>query len=252
MFTCVHVGKRLKQCSTAGSQPSFGVAEAWAGRLDEPPEASGVILLMQMHQLVHQDVIPDVVRHLDQTKIQRDVAAPRAGAPPRSLVADTDACDLQTVACGELVQPRDQFFVCDVTQVVLDQRSHRHPPVERDPPICVTHDGCAIVNRQCHRAAAKHDGRTGAPVPRRMLCGDAGALPFDPAPVLTDERLGLAPRSAARDGDAQRTIGLNAKDVSPRSANPNEVDLRADKRLRCRTLTLWNRPRLVDAAEWEN
>ena len=64
-------------------EPSFRVAEPWAGGLHESPEADRVVWLAQVHQLVNEDVFADFWRHEQETVVERDVAAGRAGTPAR-------------------------------------------------------------------------------------------------------------------------------------------------------------------------
>jgi hypothetical protein len=53
-----------------------------------------------------------------------------------------------------------------------------------------------------------------------------GALPHDPFHVTLREGIGLSTRSAARNRDAEATVGFDAEQVSPGPAMPHEIDRR--------------------------
>ena len=85
--------------------------------------------------------------------------------------------------------------------------------------------------------------RTGSPRSRIVLpCCQAGgasvldanaaALARNPLLVPADELLGFAARPAARNGDAERAVRTNAKDIAPRARHAHELDRRTVERRR--------------------
>ena len=112
-----------EQRAALGPEPAFGGPEAGADALDQTPESHRVIRLAHVHQLVQQYVLADGRRHLDQTEVERDVAAARARPPPRSLVPHGDPADRDPVLCRERVQRRHDLGVRQRAQVALDRRT---------------------------------------------------------------------------------------------------------------------------------
>src|SRR5215208_2506526 len=55
---------RSQQAAAVALEPGLGGTEMRARGLDETPETAGVILLLQVHQLVYQHVLADGGRHL--------------------------------------------------------------------------------------------------------------------------------------------------------------------------------------------
>ena len=74
-------------------QPALGVAVIRTDSFNQPPEARRVILLLQMHQLVEQDVIAYRRRHLQQAVVECNPSRSRAGSPARPLVANAETGD---------------------------------------------------------------------------------------------------------------------------------------------------------------
>ena len=109
-------------------QPTLGVAKSGTDRLDQAPETAGVVLLLDVHQLVEQHVVADVRRHLHEPEIEGDVAVARARSPARALIAYRDGADLEAVLDRELAQARQEDGPGQLAQVVLDRR----PDVARD------------------------------------------------------------------------------------------------------------------------
>jgi len=197
-----------------------------------------------MHQLVHEHVVAYLLGHLHQAKVQRDVAAARARSPARPLIANADAVDMEPVSRGQGMHTRDKLVARNIAQIVLHERSQGRTAVEPDAAIGVTHNAGPLIHRQRHEPPTKHDRGAVRPLGWRMLNVDTAKLAFDPPAVFPYERLGFAARAASRDGHAERAVGLNAKDIASRAADPDEGDLRNTERLRCRlSLKLWNRPR---------
>ena len=129
----------------------------------------------------------------------------------------------------ERPQARNQLAGGDVAQRHLD----RWPKIDgfgRDPHAraCKEHEPAAslLLGRDRGRHAAQGHGLAGVPLDRGMPRRDAHALVLHPATMPDDERLRLAPRAAARDGDAQRAVRPDAEDVLARAAHPDELDVR--------------------------
>src|SRR5438552_8027521 len=91
----------------------------------------------QVHQLVHQDVVPHGRWHQHQPPIQADVAIAAAGAPARTLVANADAGDGKAMDGCELEEACRQLPPSLFTEqpTVLDRRRllDRARPLTRDP-----------------------------------------------------------------------------------------------------------------------
>ena len=83
-----------------------------------PPEARGMVHLAQMHEFVQNKVIPDQWRRLNQLPIQRYRAAPGAGTPSGSLIADDDPPHVQLMRRRKIKNPRREFGDCEFPQVL--------------------------------------------------------------------------------------------------------------------------------------
>ena len=131
-----------------------------AGR-DEPPEAPRVIELAPMHQLVQENILPDIRRYLNQPPIEGDRTARRAGAPARALIPHRYSGDQDPMPSGQ----RQQFRWQRTTGC-------RHQPrLDDDPQVARRHSD---ASDQC--IAAEMSG----PVPDRISSMPAERQPLSP------------------------------------------------------------------------
>ena len=149
-----------------------------------------MILLLYVHQLVKQDIVADVWRHLHEPEIERDVAVAGARPPARALVAHDDRPRQDVVLVGKLTQPRYELRLRQLAKIGFDNRSN-----------------VVAIPRARAPSAVRND--------------DLVAAPLDGKP---NELLGFAARPAARHGHAQRSIGPHAEDITPSSAHTNELN----------------------------
>ena len=211
-----------------------------------------MILLPQMHQLVNEHVIANLLGHLHQAKVQRDLAGARARSPPRTLISDADTTDVESVLSCQIVQSWHKLGACHASKIILHERTQALATVERDAAIGIAHDAGWFVDGQGHEPATKHDRSPVFPLTWCVLNPDATPLSLDPPAILAQECFRLATRPPTRHCDAQRAIWLNAENVAPGARHSDEVDFRKNERLRCRlSLTLWSRPWIWDACEWK-
>ena len=138
-------------------EPSFRVAEPWAGGLHESPEADRVVWLAQVHQLVNEDVLADFWRHEQETVVERDVAAGRARTPARTLIADGHPAHGETVLRGQREQLRPQLPRCLFSQRLLDVRGPTRGQDLRSLPPCPVE----MSIRKPHRLALGSASRDG-------------------------------------------------------------------------------------------
>src|SRR5688572_27555613 len=149
-----------KERASLGAQPALGFAEAGAGRLHEAPESPRMVLLLQVHQLVDEHVVADLVGRLHEPEVERDGARAGARSPSRALVSDADARDGQRMTFRQLVEARDQLASCRRAEAALGGRAtgrflpaQPHPLVsERQPRTAV-----AALHAQRDRRSSERD-----------------------------------------------------------------------------------------------
>ena len=125
------------------TQPSLRVAKIRTHVFDKTPETPRMILFLQVHQLVQNDVVADRRRHLNEPIVQSDSSGLRARSPTRSLVANGKTRDDEAVFSREFIQARANFFPRERAQIDLDtttntvtvSREQRTIGVLNRPPI---------------------------------------------------------------------------------------------------------------------
>ena len=185
-----------------------------------------MILLLDVHQLVKQDIVADVGRHLHEPEIERDVAVAGARPPARALVAHDDRPGQDVVLVGKLTQPRYELRFRQFAKVGFDNRSNVVAiPRARSSP-AVRNDGlvAAPLDGKPNELTSEEQIASILPLAWRVLDLYSISLARDPTVVLPYELLGLAARPAARHSHAQRSIGPHAKDITPSSAHTNELN----------------------------
>src|SRR6266540_5870035 len=180
----------------------------------------------QVHDLVRQNVIPDVRWRLDEPPIQENGPARRAGAPTRSLVPHRNPTHRQSVQCREFENSWRQLFRGQSPQMSLNRRTQ----INR----CVGHfyllyakpyrAALPIHSRlNLHRVAAKKNLGPDEPLlwPLRTR-GQPLQLPLKPFPVALRKTSSLDRRAAARNGHTRRTVRTEPKHVTARTRIANE------------------------------
>src|ERR1700693_5487977 len=74
-------------------EPLLRDLEIRTHRFDLLPESAGVVVFPQVHQLVQDDVFPDMRRCLNQSPVQGDGSTTGTRSPARPLVADRNTAD---------------------------------------------------------------------------------------------------------------------------------------------------------------
>src|SRR5258708_11121567 len=100
---------RLSEQAGMLLEPDFGLGEIRAQPLDLAPEMSRVVHLFEMREFVQDDVVADMARRLNKTPIQGYRAAPRAGAPSRTLVSHGHSPHRESVQGGQFEDARWQL-----------------------------------------------------------------------------------------------------------------------------------------------
>jgi hypothetical protein len=209
-------------------QPALGVAVIRTDSFNQPPEARRVILLLQMHQFVKQDVIAYRRRHLQQPVVERNPPRSRAGAPARPLVANAETGDPQLMLVGQGVQPEAKLLPCRQSQICLDVWTEV-PRVWRNPdgtiPIPRRPSGAIIAHANRDQLAPEHQSGAIGPLGSAMRFTHAGTLASDPVGVFVEKSRRFGPRAAAGDRDPDAAVGAHANDVAPSPPHPHEIDL---------------------------
>lgn len=132
------------------------------------------------------------------------------------------------MSCGKDVKPGDQVALRDLPERELHRRAKVRTAVLRHPDLLFANDqdraARIMLDAETCRLATQEDDRPGMPFGRRVLRRDSTPLSLCPGSMRCDERLRLALRAAARDGDPQRTIRLDADDVLARPALAHELN----------------------------
>ena len=167
------------------AEPASRVFVLGACVSDKAPEVPRVVEPPQVHQLMNQHIIADMVGHQHESPIQADVTRGRTRAPARSLIPNADARDVEAVVPGK-------------AQQALRKLERGLPAQARD--------------------------RLGR-VTRSLCCTFAHALPLalDPGTLFLGEQLGLAAGSPSWNGDAHAAIGAHADDISPGRRMADEI-----------------------------
>jgi hypothetical protein len=105
------------------SDPSFRLSEVGTDSFDFAPEPLAVVHLTQMHEFMDHDVIPNMIRHLNQSPVERDVSTPGTRAPTRSLIANGDPLDRQPVEFCQLQGLRRKLDGSQLAKMALDGRT---------------------------------------------------------------------------------------------------------------------------------
>ena len=185
-----------------------------------------MILLLDVHQLVKQDIVADVWRHLHEPEIERDVAVAGARPPARALVAHDDRPRQDVVLVGKLTQPRYELRLRQLAKIGFDNRSNVVAIPRARAPSAVRNDDlvAAPLDGKPNELTSKEQIASILPLAWRVLDLYSVSLARDPTVVLPYELLGFAARPAARHGHAQRSIGPHAEDITPSSAHTNELN----------------------------
>src|SRR5216684_4317043 len=75
-------------------EPRFRLTVVRPALLDELPELGTVVMLDEVADLVHDDVIEDIVRCEHEPPVEAEPTLARARAPTAALVAHREALDL--------------------------------------------------------------------------------------------------------------------------------------------------------------
>lgn len=127
----------------------------------------------QVHQLVDEHVFADVWWHEEEPPVERDMTVAAAGSPAGPLIADADA------------RQRGPEPVCDRKRAQARGKLGLRP-ASQQPTLL-------------RRGARAQD--------------EPRPLPCDPVQIPLEKRVGVASRSAARNGDADPPVGIHAKQV---------------------------------------
>jgi hypothetical protein len=128
---------------------------------------------------------------------------------------------------GKGVQARNQVALRELPERVLRRRPQICRIVRQpDTFAAENQDGATRVAFHAERCrlAIQENGRAGPPFSRRVLPRDPTPFSFCPGSMRGDKRFRFAPGAAARDGDPQRTIRLDADDVFARAALPYKLN----------------------------
>src|SRR5438046_1309145 len=90
-------------------QPALGCFEGGTKPAHFAPKTRRMIHFFEMRQLVQDDVITDEWRGLNQTPVERDGAAPGAGAPTGTLVTNGDFLNAELMEAGQLQDAQRKF-----------------------------------------------------------------------------------------------------------------------------------------------
>jgi hypothetical protein len=210
-------------------QPPLGETKIRARGLDQAPETTRVILLLQVHQFMQQDVVAYRRRHLHEPIVERNPSSARARSPSRPLVSNRQSGDPQAMIGGQRVKPRGQLAARQRAQVVLDAAAEVIGAVHEDGPFAVSNDSpAARIDADLHRhhLPSQHHRRSVRPRGRDTRGVDAGALGRDPGAMAVQEPDRFGARAASRNGDANRAVRPDADYVAPGAAHSDEFDTR--------------------------
>src|SRR5690349_9465632 len=222
---CFPRSSMSEQLASFGLEPALRVAIGRADGRHQGPEPPRVVLLAQVHQLVQQDVLAYVRRHLHEPEVQRDRAGPRARTPSRTLIPDAHACHGQAVFRRQRDQTRRKIAARPPDERRLECRAEIQGPRNdadadvtrgRNDPAATrtTGDRNDVAVEQNPRALRPCRGRTR----RRQL---TRAFPKRPREVTSRELDRFRTRTAARKRHAERSVLTYAQDVPPRAGNTN-------------------------------
>lgn len=107
----------------------------------QTPEPARMILFLQVHQLMQDDVIAHRRRHLNQPIVQRDSSCSRARSPTRALIADREPQNDELMFIRELVQARAHLVARKRAQIRLDTAANAAIPTRQD------HRSISVLNR---------------------------------------------------------------------------------------------------------
>jgi hypothetical protein len=200
-------------------EPAFSFAEIGAEAGDLTPEPPGMVHFLEVGQFVQDEVVANGDRGLDQTPVEGDGTAARAGAPAGTLVAHRDAEDRQAMLSCQFEHPGRQLLRRQTPEMPLDSRT------EVSGWICNVHNLGTAADQMgltiCpwlkpDRLAAKEDFCSSQPGFRLLRAQRlAKELPFEPGNVALREPFGLGERAAARDRDPGGAVRPEAEDIAP-------------------------------------
>ena len=210
-------------------QPALGETKIRTGRLDQAPEAPRVILLLQMHQLMQEDVVAHLYRHLHEAIVEGNPSGARARSPSRPLISNRQSRDLQAMIVGERMEPAAQLITRKRAQVGLDAAAKVISGVQDDRSLSVSNDSSASAidtNLHRHHLPAQHHRRPFGPRRSDTRGVNAGALGRDPGAMTLQEAGCFGARTASRNGDPDGAVGPDADYVAPGAAHSDEFDTR--------------------------
>ena len=219
----------LQEAWSVSPQPALGETKIRTGSLDQAPEASRVILLLQMHQLMQEDVVAHVRRHLHEPIVQGNPSGARARSPSRPLISNRQSRDLEAMLGGERMEPAAQVITRKRAQVGLDAAAKVISAVQDDRPLSVSNDSSTPAintDRHRHQLPAQHHRRPLGPCRRDTRGVNPGALGRDPRAMTLEEAGSFGVRAASRNGDPDRAVRPDADYVAPGTAHSDEFDTR--------------------------
>jgi hypothetical protein len=150
-----------------------------------------MILLFDVHQLVDEHIIAHIRRHLQQPKIQCDVAIPGARSPARSLVPNGHATDAQAVSIGKRPKPVRQVDAGKLPKIRFDCLPDVCGTRGNESPTSIHDDGlvAATVDGDAYERAVQQNLGAVLPLAWTVLDEHAPALTLDPSLLPLDELL---------------------------------------------------------------
>ena len=168
------------------AQPLASLPILRAGACHQLPELRGVIEAAEVHQLVNQHVVGNPVWQRDKPPVQADVPVAPAGAPPSTLVSDTDPGDGHTQLLRSRQEPGGQLVASARPEFPFDldwkRRTGSSRPLPGNPFPMPPRKGFGLAERASARNRDAH--RTLGIHPENV----------SPRPAVTDEADRLGPR----------------------------------------------------------
>lgn len=191
-----------------------GVGGAEAG--DLVPEGAGMVEVPEVGELVEDDVVADLGGGLDEAPVEADAAAGGAGAPSGALVADLDRGWVEAMKGGELLEAGGKLVRGQGMEGALDARAEVVLVA-----VLLGDEEVAKLEVRAFLGPDKGRGMAAEPyedaqAPFARWAGPQGAPDqsgFHPGMVASDEVVGLGQGAAARDGAAERAVGLEGEAI---------------------------------------
>jgi len=215
-------------------QPFLVLAEPGTSFLYQSPKGGRVIHFLQMQQLVDDDVLSGFQRRQYQAPIERYRATLRTRAPTRSLIADTNAANLEIEAPSQRPCHADQLIPGQSTQMIGERPCQIHRFIgQKYPLVSAQQDRSSPVLNyfENHPFASKpyRSARNNRPIPNFL--SSLLSLLLEPAFMFANEFPSFPLSASSGNGHDDFTGVIHLSNISTRIATPTEHDLLLSQRI---------------------